>query len=84
MASYTFPAATQVRETARRHFSGLSNLILLVVNVADHDERLRWEPSRGGDLFPHFYGELRLDHIDESFDLYLDPSGEHRFPSFVP
>jgi uncharacterized protein (DUF952 family) len=53
-----FSTAAQVRETARRHFGGHTDLIVLEVEAADLGEALRWEPSRGGDLFPHLYGPL--------------------------
>jgi uncharacterized protein (DUF952 family) len=52
-----FSTAAQVHETARRHFAGRRNLVLVAVN-ADVLGALRWEPSRGGELFPHLYGPL--------------------------
>jgi uncharacterized protein (DUF952 family) len=51
-------APHQVRETAARHFAGRSDLLLIAYDAAQFDERLKWEPSRGGDLFPHFHGAL--------------------------
>jgi uncharacterized protein (DUF952 family) len=54
-----FSTATQVHETARRHFAARQNLMLVAVN-ADALEALKWEPSRGGELFPHLYGSLRV------------------------
>jgi uncharacterized protein (DUF952 family) len=53
-----FSTATQARETARRHFAGQAALVVLEVEADDLGEALRWEPSRGGDLFPHLYGPL--------------------------
>ena len=52
-----FSTAAQVHETARRHFAGRRNLVLVAVN-ADALDELRWEPSRDGELFPHLYGPL--------------------------
>jgi uncharacterized protein (DUF952 family) len=52
-----FSTAAQVHETARRHFAGRQNLMLVAVN-ADSLEAIKWEPSRGGELFPHLYGPL--------------------------
>jgi uncharacterized protein (DUF952 family) len=52
-----FSTAEQVEETARRHFAGRSNLVLVAVNAAQLKE-LKWEPSRGGELFPHLYAPL--------------------------
>jgi uncharacterized protein (DUF952 family) len=52
-------AAHQVRETARKHFAGQADLVLLTVDVSQIPEGgLRWEASRGGDLFPHVYGDI--------------------------
>ena len=48
--------AAQVPGTAARHFAGVEDLLLVAVSADGLD--LRWEPSRGGDLFPHLYGEL--------------------------
>ena len=50
--------AAQAQETARRHFAGQEGLVVLAIDPADLGEALRWEPSRGGDLFPHIYGPL--------------------------
>lgn len=54
-----FSTAAQAGETAARHFKGQPDLVVLEVEGDDLGEDLRWEPSRGGDLFPHLYGDLR-------------------------
>ena len=51
-----FSTAAQLPETLRLHFAGQDGLLLLAVNTADLGENLVWEPSRGGELFPHLYG----------------------------
>ncbi|WP_309645982.1 DUF952 domain-containing protein [Phenylobacterium sp.] len=53
-----FSTAAQAGETARRHFAGQPDLVVLEVEADDLGEALRWEASRGGDLFPHLYGPL--------------------------
>ena len=53
-----FSTAAQAGETARRHFAGQADLVVLAVEADDLGAALRWEPSRGGDLFPHLYGAL--------------------------
>jgi len=96
-----FSTAAQLAETARKHFAGVSDLVLLAVDVAALNEplsphpvplpmgegtvlqtlcpvqesllpwgegqdegcALRWEPSRGGDLFPHLYAELPISAV---------------------
>lgn len=50
--------ARQAPETARRHFAGREGLLVVGFEAVDLGEALKWEPSRGGDLFPHLYGAL--------------------------
>jgi uncharacterized protein (DUF952 family) len=50
--------AAQAQETARRHFLGQEGLVLVQFDAERLGTALRWEPSRGGDLFPHLYGPL--------------------------
>jgi uncharacterized protein (DUF952 family) len=74
-----FSTASQVRETARRHFSGKDDLLLVTVDVARLGDKLKWEPSRGGDLFPHLYGHLFMAWVTDVVPLPLEPDG-HVFP----
>ena len=53
-----FSTAAQAPETARRHFARQANLVVLAIEADDLGAALKWEPSRGGDLFPHLYGPL--------------------------
>ena len=72
--------AAQVRETARRHFSGLGDLKLVSVAAAPLGAALKWEASRGGDLFPHLYGPLPMSAVRKVEDLPLGRDGLHVFP----
>jgi uncharacterized protein (DUF952 family) len=74
-----FSTAAQVRETARRHFAGQGDLLLLTIEAAPLGEALRWEPSRGGDLFPHLYAPLPVSAVLRVDSLPLGPDG-HIFP----
>lgn len=57
-------SSAQLAETARRHFAGQRDLVLLHIDPAKIPEgRLRWEPSRGGALFPHVYGDIPLGAV---------------------
>ena len=56
-----FSTAQQLGETLARHFAGQAPLILLAYEADDLGEALKWEPSRGGALFPHLYAPLRRD-----------------------
>lgn len=73
-----FSTAAQVRETAARHFAGRQQLLLVAVDT--HDLDLRWEPSRGGALFPHLYAPMPLTAVRWTAPLPLGHDGQHRFP----
>jgi len=60
-----FSTAEQLAETAQKHFAGQCDLLLLAVDAATLGEALRFEPSRGGALFPHLYGPLPLSAVVE-------------------
>jgi uncharacterized protein (DUF952 family) len=75
----TFTAA-QVRETASKHFAGQGDLLLVAVEGAALGDALRWEPSRGGALFPHLYAALPVDAALWVRPLPLGPDGQHLFP----
>ena len=73
-----FSTAKQVRETAAKHFAGLPDLLL--VAVAGETLPLRWEPSRGGRLFPHLYAALPLTAVKWTAPLPIGANGLHGFP----
>jgi uncharacterized protein (DUF952 family) len=75
-----FSTAEQLPESARRHRSGQSGLVLIAVESARLGTRLRWEKSRGGALFPHLYGRLDPHEASAVTPLPLGPDGEHVFP----
>lgn len=75
-----FSTASQARETAAKHFSGESDLVLAAIDADSLGDALKWETSRGGALFPHLYGVLQLSHVVWSQDLPL-VGGAHVFPS---
>ncbi|MCF8476849.1 MAG: DUF952 domain-containing protein [Pseudolabrys sp.] len=75
-----FSDAGQAAETAAKHFTGQAGLLLLYVNTASLGDRLKWEPSRGGALFPHLYGALDLKAVTKVEPLPLGPDGMHLFP----
>ena len=75
-----FSTAAQAPETAARHFAGQGDLVLVAIDAGALGDGLRWEPSRGGDLFPHLYGPLRLDAVRWVRPLPLGPDGRHVFP----
>jgi uncharacterized protein (DUF952 family) len=75
-----FSTAEQTAETAAKHFAGQRDLVLIAVDATALGEALKWEPSRGGALFPHLYGPLDLKAVRHVDPLPLDPAGQHMFP----
>ncbi len=71
--------AAQVAETAARHFAGESDLVLVALDDSRLGPSLKWEPSRGGQLFPHLYRALSLGDVVWDKSLPLGASG-HIFP----
>jgi uncharacterized protein (DUF952 family) len=76
-----FSTAEQVAETAARHYAGQSNLLLLWVRADALGEALRWEPSRGGALFPHLYAALAISAVERAEPLPLGTDGLHVLPA---
>ena len=79
-----FSTAGTVKETAERHFAGIADLVLVAFDDLSLGPELRYEPSRGGALFPHLYGPL-----DPAAALWVKPlpltkDGRHVFPDLPP
>ena len=79
-----FSAAEQVRETAEKHFSGQTDLVLVQVDDKLLREKLKWEASRGGQLFPHLYDALPMSAVVRVDPLpWGDQDGCHVFPEYL-
>lgn len=77
-----FSTGQQLRETARKHFAGQTNLVLITVDPEPLGDALKWEPSRGGDLFPHLYDQLPTALAASVIELpWVD--GRHHFPTGI-
>lgn len=74
-----FSTAAQAQETAAKHFAGVDGLVLAAVEAETLGDNLRWEPSRGGQDFPHLYRPLRLSDVVWHKPLPV-VDGAHRFP----
>lgn len=77
-------AVHQVRATAAKHYAGVSDLVLLSIGseaLSATGTVLKWEVSRGGDRFPHLYGDLELSVVERVEPLPLGPDGQHMFPT---
>lgn len=79
-----FSTADQVKETARLHFAGQDGLVLAAFDAQAFGAALRYEPSRGGALFPHLYGTLDPKAALWVKPLPLDGEGGHIFPALAP
>lgn len=79
-----FSTAAQMRETAARHFAGQADLVLVGFDPGAFGPLLKWEPSRGGALFPHLYAALDPALAILEDDLPLGPDGRHVFPPGTP
>jgi uncharacterized protein (DUF952 family) len=79
-----FSTASQIAETAKRHFFGQAGLKLIEVDVGALGHSLRFEPSRNGESFPHLYGELDLGAVTGVFELPARSDGGHEIPELTP
>lgn len=78
-----FSTATQVEETAAKHFARQADLLLVAIAVEKLGDALKWEASRGGALFPHLYGPLLLDAVTHVAPLPLRADGRHDFTGLL-
>jgi uncharacterized protein (DUF952 family) len=79
-----FSTASQVAETARKHFFGQTGLFLIDVDVDALGSAVRWERSRNDELFPHLYGELDLGAVRAVLSLHARSDGYHDIPELKP
>ncbi len=79
-----FSDAGQAAETAAKWFAGRRDLVLAAVDAETLGGALKWEPSRGGLLFPHLYGDLPVSAVAWIKPLPLGPDGRHEFPTLQP
>ena len=75
-----FSTAAQVKETARLHFSGLEDLVLVAVETKMLEPDLKWEVSRGGNFFPHLFAALDVEAVKSVTELPVAEDGLHIFP----
>ena len=75
-----FSTADQLRETVEKHFAGQSDLLLVSVDADSLGDELKWEPSRGGALFPHLYAPLSMECVVMSTVMPLGEDGKHIIP----
>lgn len=75
-----FSTADQVRQTAALHFAGQADLVIAAIDASALGDALRYEASRGGDLFPHLYAQLPMSAVLWSKPMPIGSDGAHIFP----
>ncbi|HEX7782088.1 MAG TPA: DUF952 domain-containing protein [Sphingobium sp.] len=71
----------QTVETVEKHFAGQDDLVLAMVDLSALGGKVKWEESRGGQLFPHLYGDLPLAAVTTHAKLRIGADGKHAFPA---
>ncbi len=72
-----FSTSEQAQETADKHYVGQNDLLLVAVDETQFDEEMKWEPSRGGALFPHLYGVLKIEQATSVTEIQMTKDGRH-------
>lgn len=78
-----FSTAAQLAGTVAKHFAGQTGLFLIAIDADALGDALKWEPSRGGELFPHLYGELDIGAVTKILDLRARSDGSHDIPELA-
>ncbi|MGH6717025.1 MAG: DUF952 domain-containing protein [Bradyrhizobium sp.] len=79
-----FSTAAQLGETARKHFFGQKELLLIAIDADALGDALRWERSRNDELFPHLYGELDLGAVRSVAGMAARADGTFELPDLKP
>ncbi|WP_026595330.1 DUF952 domain-containing protein [Methyloferula stellata] len=74
-----FSTAEQAPETVALHFKGQDDLVIAAIDAEKLKDNLKWEPSRGGSLFPHLYGALPIKAVIWVKPLPMNADGSHDF-----
>ena len=72
--------AAQLTETVDKHFAGQDDLHVVAVDLAAHGDAVKWEESRGGQLFPHLYAPMLLETTVAYGPLARDAEGKVKLP----
>lgn len=79
-----FSTAAQVASTLARHYPGVAGLVLAAFDETKLAPPVRYEPARGGMLFPHLYGTFDPAEALWVAPLVLGPDGHHVLPELQP
>ena len=78
-----FSSRSQVHKSVAKHRAGQGGLVILEVDTGLIEKGLVWEPSRGGQLFPHLYENLSVSIVTRTAALNLNENGNHDFPDWL-
>lgn len=78
-----FSTRSQLRETIEKHYQGVDKIIIVEVDAHISGPALKWEPSRGGDLFPHLYADLLLSTRTRDWVLIRNQNGSYDYPKDI-
>lgn len=71
---------TQLQGTLDKHFAGRRDLWIAAVDLEALGEAVKWEVSRGGELFPHLYAPLPLSAVTAYSPIHREDDGTVRLP----
>lgn len=80
---FHFSTRAQLAKTLELYFAGQKDVAILAVDVASLVQNIKWEPSRGGDLFPHVYGDFPMSAIVRKDFIDIAPNGQCVLPSSI-
>jgi uncharacterized protein (DUF952 family) len=73
-------SASQLTETVEKHIKDITGLVVAAVDLSRLGDTVRWEPSRGGQLFPHIYGVLTTEAVISAIPLEKAKDGKVKVP----
>jgi uncharacterized protein (DUF952 family) len=71
--------ADQVAATATRYYLGVPDLIVLKINIQKLNSEIRTEQASNGSWYPHIYGKLNINAVEDEIPLGLAPDGSYQF-----
>ena len=77
-----FSDINQVKQSLNIFYLNHPNLVLLKVDALKL-QKLVWEQSSSGDMFPHLYSDFDIDCVVKEYPLDLKEDGNHKIPSEI-
>ena len=74
-----FSDINQIKQTLNKFYLNQPNLVLLKVDALKL-QKLVWEQSSSGDMFPHLYSDFDVGCVVKEYPLDLKEDGNHKIP----